>query len=263
MVSQRALLLAAFVSLASCCLAATQLAASELVQRGGLRVTYSGELSPNSLPREGAAPVEVSVGGKISTADGSQPPALRSFEVAINRHGLLNSSALPVCPLGAIQPASSGVALAACRSSLVGEGSFAAAVAIPEQSPFPSRGKILAFNGRSGGRPAILAHIYGTEPLPTSFTVPLTINTKGSGYGATLRGELPDLAANIAYVTEISITLGRSFSRGGKRRGYLEASCPAPAGFPGAVFPLMKTSFHFADGRNLSSTLNRSCRAIG
>jgi hypothetical protein len=72
-------------------------------------------------------------------------------------------------------------AISACRSSLVGTGTFSANVKLPEQSPFPSEGKVLAFNGRFKGRPAILAHIYGTRPVPTSYVLPFTIS-RGKGF---------------------------------------------------------------------------------
>ena len=48
-------------------------------------------------------------------------------------------------------------------------------VQIPEQVPYPSRGRIDAFNGRYHGRPAILLHVYGTDPAPASYTLPLAI----------------------------------------------------------------------------------------
>ncbi len=238
-------------------------AGAESVQKGGLRVSYQGALSPTRLPRTGAAPITVSVGGRISTVDGTLPPPLRSFEVAINKEGRIEPKAVPVCPLAAIQPASSEVALAECRASLIGEGTFAAEVAVPEQSPFPSIGRVLAFNGRYKGAPAILAHVYGTEPLPTSFTMPLTITPSKGTFGTVLKGDLPDLASSIAYVTDISLTLGTGPKGAGDRSGYLLAGCPAPEGFPGAVFPLLRAGFRFDDGRSLSSTLNRNCQARG
>jgi hypothetical protein len=252
--------LAAAALLLACAAAAPRPAAAETVQQGGLRVSYQGALSPTRLPRSGAAPISVTVGGRISTLDGSLPPPLRTLEVAINGQGRIDPGAVPVCPLAAIQPASSAVALAECRASLVGEGTFAAQVAVPEQSPFPSAGRLLAFNGRHKGRPAILAHVYGTEPLPTSFTMALSIAPQRGTFATVLRGSLPDLASSVAYVTEISLTLGAT---SGPRSGYLAAGCPAPAGFPGAVFPLLRAGFGFQGGRTLASTLTRSCEARG
>jgi hypothetical protein len=238
-------------------------ARAESVQKGGVRVAFSAKLAPTSLPREGYAPVAVSVGGKISTVDGSAPPPLRRMQIAINRYGRLDAHGLPRCRLEAIQPASNATALAACRSSLVGEGSFSASVSIPEQSPFPSTGKILAFNGVDHGRPVIFAHIYGTEPVPTSLTLPLRISAATGTFATVLTTSLPEVASNIAYVSSIDLRLSRTFSSGGRRRGYLSAGCPAPAGFSAASFPLMRASFTFEGSSELTSTLIRSCQVGG
>ena len=54
------------------------------------------------------------------------------------------------------------------------KASFCGERQAPEQSPFPSEGKVLAFNGRLHGTPVIFAHIYGTQPSPTSYVLPLT-----------------------------------------------------------------------------------------
>ena len=35
-------------------------------------------------------------------------------------------------------------------------------------------GKTIAFYGTYKGKPTVFAHVYGTEPVPTSFTLPLT-----------------------------------------------------------------------------------------
>jgi hypothetical protein len=237
------------------------LAQAETVQRGNLRVSFSGEIQPRTLPRQGAAPIAVSVGGRIYSTDGSPPPQLRRIEIAINRNGRLDPRGLPRCPLAKIQPATTRNALAACRSALVGQGSFAASVAIPEQSPFPSQGKLLAFNGREGGQPVIYAHVYGTDPVPTSFTLPMAITSISKGaFGTSISASLPRVTSNIAFVKEISLTLRRSFSYRGERHGYLSAGCPAPKGFPGAVFPLARAGFAFEGGRTLTTVLTRSCR---
>jgi hypothetical protein len=51
--------------------------------------------------------------------------------------------------------------------------------------------------------------------------------------------------------------------RGEQVPSYLSAGCPAPKGFPGAVFPFAKASFAFAKQPSLNSTLTRSCGAEG
>lgn len=129
---------------------------------------------------------------------------------------------LPVCHSSEIDPGTSAEALAACGSALVGEGRYLANTAFPEQSTFPTRGRIVAFNSVDHGHPAILAHV--------------------------------------GYLRKISLSLFRVFSYRGRSRSYLSAACAAPPGFPGAVFPFARASMAFEDGRRLSSTLTRSCR---
>jgi hypothetical protein len=236
------------------------LARAETAQQGKLRVAFSGEMSPNRLPRFGLVPVSVSLGGAISTTEGSQPPQLQKIEIAVNRYGRIAPGALPSCPISQIQPASTEGALEACPRSVIGTGSFQAKVLLPEQSPFPSRGQVYAYNGTYEGRPAILAHVYGTQPAPTSYTLPFVISERAKGaYGTVLRASLPQVTSKWGYVTGLSLRLSGS----GAARGFLRASCPAPRGFSGAVFPLAHSTFAFAGGIEVGATLQRSCRVQG
>ncbi len=241
-------------------LAFSSLAAAEVSQKNGVRVKVTGSMSPTALPRNGTAPIAVSVAGDISTSKQTSFPKLTKIAIAINSHGKLDRGGLPLCRLGHINPSTTQEALAACRSSLIGEGSFSADVRIPEQSPFPSEGKVLAFNGKLKGKPAIFAHIYGTRPVPTSYVLPFSITSTRGTYGTLLEASLPEVTGEWGYVTGISLDLDRTFSSGGKTRSYLSAGCPAPKGFGKASFPLAKTTFSFDGGLSLSSTLNRSCK---
>jgi len=236
---------------------------SEIVQRRGVRVSFDGKLTPRALPRRGVAPVGIAVDAKIAATGGEAPPQLRKIAIAINRNGHFTTQGLPVCRMHDIQPSTTANALVACRRSLVGEGHFSANVKLPQQSPFPSAGKVLAFNGRLRGKPAIFAHIYGTQPAPTSTVLPFSIKGAHGTYGTVLEASLPQATGDWGYVTGLKMDLRRSFNYRGKGRSYLSAGCPAPAGFPSAVFPLARTSFDFAGGPTLVSVLNRSCKATG
>jgi hypothetical protein len=253
----------ALLAAALAALALSALAQAEITQKGNLRVAFDGKLSPHALPRQGSAPVRVAVGAKIATTDGSNPPQLRKISIAINRNGRFEPAGLPVCSLEQIQPSTTEDALAACRSSLIGEGSFSARVLLPQQAPFPSQGKVYAFNGRFHGKPAVLAHVYGTNPIPTSYTIPFVVSPSRGTFGTTLSASLPQVTSEWGYVTGLQITLGRSFSSHGKKRSYLSAGCPAPKGFPGASFPFAKASFAFGGKKTITSTLARSCRVRG
>jgi DNA-binding beta-propeller fold protein YncE len=237
--------------------------ASVVEQRRGVRVSFNGKLTPHVLPRHGTAPVGIVVDANIGATGGDDPPQLRRISIAINRNGHFNSKGLPACGVEQIQPSTTDGALAACRPSLVGEGHFSANVKLPEQSPFPSSGKVLAFNGKVNGRPAILAHIYGTEPAPTSTVLPFLLRKSRGTYGTTLEASLPQATGSWGYVTGLRISLRRSFSYRGHSRSFLSAGCPAPAGFPSAAFPLAKTSFAFAGNLTLEAVLTRTCKARG
>ncbi len=234
-------------------------AGAETVRKGELQVAFEGRLTPNSLPRSGQAPVTVSVSAKVASTGTEAPPPMHRIQIAINAHGHIDPTALPVCSLEQIQPATTDDALAACKRSLVGEGRFLANVS--GHPPFPAEGKIYAFNGELEGRPAILAHVYGTVPAPASYTLAFVISRSKGTFGTTLKATLPPVVPGSGYITAIYLKLGRIFTEGARRRSYISASCPAPEGFPGAVFPFAKVSVGFQGGPAVASTLMRTCDA--
>jgi hypothetical protein len=237
------------------------LAQADVIQRGNARVIFDGKLSPQKLPRSGTAPVRVAVSTKIEPLPGKAPPQLRRIEIAVNRYGSLDTRGLPLCSLDEIQPSTTEDALSKCRDALVGTGTFSAKLLVSGTAPFPSEGKIYAFNSRLHGRPAILAHVFGTKPAPVSYTIPFEVRKKSQGtYGLVLSAAFPQVNSRQGYVSGLSLDLGRNFSYRGKRQSYLSAGCPAPTGSHSAVFSFARASFVFKS-RTLTSALTRSCRA--
>jgi hypothetical protein len=232
---------------------------SEVVQKKNVRASFAASIDPRVLPRTKPAPVSVSLAGRISTTDGSSPPQLRQISIAINRQGQLDYDSLPTCGLRDIQPSTTSGALAACGSALVGEGDFSANVELPQQAPFPSQGRVLAFNGVEDGRPVLFAHVYGTKPVPTSYTLVFSIRRTAGTFGTLLTASLPRVTADWGFVTGITLELGRARSARRGTLGYLNARCPAPPGFNAAVFPLARATFSFAS-ESLGSVLSRVCR---
>jgi hypothetical protein len=240
------------------------LANAEVVRKGNLQLALTGELSPTTLPRSGAAPIAVTIGGKITTTDDSPPPTLKTLAIDLNNSGAIESQGLPICPYSSIQPGSSSRALNACKTSLVGKGTFNAEITLAGQKPYPTGGRMLLFNGKEGGKNVLFGHIYAAHPFATSFVIVFKIKTLGKGpFGTSLAATLPPSLLNWGNITGIEIKLQKTFSSGGKRHSYLSAGCPTPKGVPRASFPLTKTTFGFNDGRSLSSTLVRSCKATG
>jgi hypothetical protein len=257
---ERPALLASFLLLA---LILTAAASAELVQRGHLRVKFDGKLTPSKLPRSGLAPVRVSVSAKVTDLTGGTPPPMRQMSIAINKNGRLDTTGLPLCHLEDIQPATTDDAIAGCRRSLVGEGNFFADVPPGSRAPFPSEGKIYAFNGEIDGKRAILAHVYGVKPAPASFTMAFVITQSKGAFGTTLKADLPKSKPGNGSITGIYLSLGKTFKAHGKRHSYFSGSCPTPKGISRASFKLARSSIAFQGGPTVSTDLNRSCTAKG
>lgn len=226
---------------------------------GNLIVTFDGRFAPHALPRDREVPVTVDISGKLRTADGERPPPLRSMSFAVDRHGKLSAHGLPTCEPGLLESTSSDEALSRCRRALVGTGGFGANVDFPDLE-FPVKGRLLAFNTRARGRPAIALHIHGANPIKATFVLILHIHHPPKGtFGTVLSTRIPRLAADLGYVTDFSLSLGRRYRHRGEARSFISARCAAPAGFPGALFKFVRGSFSFANGKTVTTTLARDC----
>jgi len=232
-----------------------------VVQQGNLRVTVRAQVQPFKLPRRMPAPIAVFLAGHVGTVDGDTPPQLQRMTIMVNRHGLLQSRGLPSCRLPQIQPGSTSRAMSQCADALVGSGRFWASVVFPDQRPYPTRGRLLVFNGRRGGQPVIFAHIYTTQPFDSSFVVTFAIRKISKDpYGTELSASLPQALGNWGFVDRIKLTLRRKYRYRGEQRSYFNAACPAPAGTDTIPFPLALASFYFAHHQKISATVEKACR---
>jgi hypothetical protein len=235
-------------------------ASATTIQQDNLRITVQSQIQPYKLPRTEAAPIAVFVSGHVATPSGATPPQLQAMSVEVNRHGLLQSRGLPTCRLAQVQPASDERALRQCGDALVGSGRFWAAVVFPDQRPYPTRGRLLIFNGKRDGKPVLFAHIYTTQPFATSFVITFAIKRIHDGpYGTELSASLPAALGNWGFVDRIKLTLRRKYDYRGKRRSYFNATCPAPSGTEVASFPLARASFDFSEAREIVLTVQKSC----
>jgi hypothetical protein len=242
------------------CLAAAAIATAAVVQQGNLRITVLSQVQPYKLPRKGTAPIAVFVSGHIGTANKTIPPQLEKLSVKVHRAGLLQSKGLPVCNVPQIQPASTERALNNCGKAVIGSGRFWANIVLPDQGAYPTRGRLLIFNGRKNGRPALLAHIFTSNPFANSFVIVFAIRHIDKGtYGTQLTASLPQALGDWGYVDRIKLTLKRKYRHGGVQRSYFNAGCPAPKGFRSTSFPLAKAEFSFAGGRQMSATVTKGC----
>lgn len=242
-------------------LAGATISQADVVGGANVRATFDGWITPKALPRAKPAPVALHLRGSLRTSDGKQPPQLRKIVFAINSHGIVSTAGLPVCRKSELVATTSAQALASCRDALIGEGRFNAHIAIPTQTPFPSRGRLLAFNSKHNGRKTILAHIFGTEPLPTVQVMTLTYQRPGKGtFGTTLALRVPEVGDDWGHVTGFSLNIQRRYTRGKRQRSVVSASCPAPRGFDSALFTAAKGTYYLADGRVITRVLTGTCK---
>jgi hypothetical protein len=239
------------------------MAQGEVVREGNLQGSFNGGISPSRLPRAELAPISVTMGGKVMTTDRTVPPKLETITLQINRQGHLESKGLPTCTLAKLNSLAAAQAKKVCEGALVGHGNVTSRVSLPGQGAFASNATLQAFNGRLNGRPAVLAQVASGAPLPLSYVIPFEVRHQSGTFGTALVATLPPIASEYGYISAFSLSLGRRYEVHGQKRSFASASCPVPEGFTRAPFAFAKASYAFADGRTLSTTLTRECKASG
>lgn len=248
--------------LAGLALAAVTASQAQTLQQNDVRVKFDADFEPHALPRLDPAPVQIEIKGGISTTDGSHPPPLQWLEVELNRKGQLSTVGLPICSAPLLQSTTTEQALGRCRSALVGTGAFDAEVALG--GDVPASGRIVAFNSRLHGKPALLLHFFAQVPVRFTLVVPLTITRKSGGeFGTLLRTRVPRLAGGLGSITRIDLTIGRRYSFAGKRRSYVSAACSALPGTNFAFFAFARARFRFESSPEFNSKLLKTCRVRG
>lgn len=236
-------------------------AQAEVEREGDVIVVFDGGISPRALPREGSAPVAVTIDGTFKSAqDVDPPPQLRTISIGINRAGTIFDRGLPTCRVRRIQPTTIKAAKRICREAIVGSGNVQLRVHLANQPPFTFDGPMLIFNAkRSGGHRRLLAQVYGLKP-PSAFVLNFKIVQTDGEFGTVIKTSLPKSAYKWAYVTHFDMRLKRFYTYRGERRSFVNAACAAPEGFPGAVYSFARSNFGFAGGKHVTTTLIRDCK---
>jgi hypothetical protein len=259
--TKKAALLFSVAILAALLLAS--LAQAGLSQKGVIQVSFGGELSPQTLPRQGSAPVTVGMNGSIRTTDKSVPPRLERISLDINSHGHLSAKGLKTCNLAQISTGTGATAKAVCGAALIGHGNVTSRIAFPSQEPFLSIGGMEAFNGKVHGRPAIFAQVSSQKPLSLTYVIVFEVKKTHGRYGTALVATLPPIASGYGEISSFYMTLGRKFSSHGHSESYASANCPAPSGVREAGFDLAKATYEFEGGISMENELSKQCKAKG
>lgn len=236
-------------------------AGAEVEQKGDVVVAFDGGISPRALPRNGLAPVTVSIDSSFRSADGTDPPPqLRTISIGINKGGKIFDRGLPTCRVRKVQPATIKAAKRLCRDAIVGRGNVRVRALLENQPPFTFSGPMLVFNAkRKDGHRRLLAQVYGVRP-PSAFVLTFNIREGHGTFGTVIKTTLPAPARKWAYVTHFDMDLRRTYVYRGEQRSFVSAGCAAPDGFPGAVYTFARANFGFGGGNHVVSTLVRDCK---
>jgi len=250
-----------FAALVFACLGAAFPAQAENAASGNILASFRGGFFPSSLPRTKPAPIRIHFAGDVKgLIPGTPPPPLWRVTFAINNSGgHLSNYGLPTCRRRLVQPGSEKWARERCGDAIVGSGIVIYQVRLPEQLPYTNKAKVLFFNapGRRGTS-RIFAQTYSETP-PASFIVPVSYSRRNGILGTIMTTVVPRSLRSFISFRHFDMTLQRTYFYRGKRRSLLSAACAAPAGFPGAIFPLAKITYDFSTGQRLTTTIVRSC----
>jgi hypothetical protein len=215
-------------------------------EAGNLKFVFDGGFKPTKLPKKKPAPIMLSASGKISTKDGSHPPALKEVVVETDKNGGINVKGVPVCKSGQLQSRDTSAAEKVCKKAIIGTGTTNVEIAFPEQSPIPVKSKLLVFNGgTSGGKTTLFIHAYITVPTPAAIVTTVKISKIHNGrYGTKSVATIPKIAGGSGSVTSFSLTIGK--------QGVLFAKCPDGKLQANALAK-------FADSTKVSATIVRTC----
>jgi hypothetical protein len=225
------------------------------IQAGNIIVDGEGGFTPKALPKNVDAPITLFGRGKITTVDGDFPPVLETIEFEFDKHGSVDTTGLPKCSMAKLAATTVPQARKLCPGAIVGTGQGRAVVKFPEQGPIAANSPITLFNGpRIGGDPSVLAHAHLTVPAPTTFIVPVRIETIHNGrYGYRVEAKIPKIAGGYGIPLSGSIRVGRKWTFKGKEHSFVNARCA-----DGRLQAIGK--FGFKDGTQLTGNFLSPCQ---
>ena len=108
-----------------------------------------------------------------------------------------------------------------------------------------------------GGEPTMIAHAWETVPTPQALLTEFSVEKINHGrYGCRTEITLPPIAGGDGVATLAEASFGRTFKRGGREVGYVEAECSG-----GRLQVYGRISF--VDGSHLQSLLSSPCHNEG
>ena len=198
------------------------------VKAGNLVLTFNGGFTPKTLSKTKLEPISLNVSGKIATADGTHPPAIKEVVIDTDKNGTIDVSGVPTCKSGELEARTSAQAEKICKPAILGTGTTDVEILFPESKPVPIHSKLIAFNGGTkGGTTTLYIHAYLTSPVTAALVTTVKISKEHKGpYGVRSVASVPKIAGGAGSVTAFSLTFPKKlFTYKGKKHGYLLAKC--------------------------------------
>jgi hypothetical protein len=213
---------------------------------------FNGDFKPKKLPKSEMAPVAVNIQGKISTADGTHPPALREVTIDFDKNGTVDVTGLPSCRRSQLERRGTKAARRICRQSIVGTGIAHVGIEASEQGPIPL--PLTLFNGGvEGGTTTLFIHTSIPAPTPTPIVAAVKLRKHHGGrYGLRAVSTIPPIADGSGSVLDYSFTIERLFEHKGTRQRYAIARC-----FDDRLSARMRSVF--SEGTEVVGTVVRAC----
>ena len=145
------------------------------------------------------------------------PPQLKTLAHRAQPQRQASTTAgLPVCPTTrSSRPPLR--ALNACRSALVGKGTFAAEISLRARPPTRPGRSCSSSTAEPGTSPVLFGQIYAPHPFATSFVIVFAVKKLGKGtYGTELPATLPRSLGNWGNLTGLEMTLSKALPLQGR-----------------------------------------------
>lgn len=193
-----------------------------------LQVELGGEVTPIRLSRAEMQSVALDLQGRVSTVDGTHPPALREMTTELDRNVAINLKGVPACRPTIIVEQQIGGAARACESTIVGGGNAEFEIAFPEQPPMTERGPVTIYNGElEDGVRKLYVYAYVHVPVPAAIVSTIEIKRIHEGrYGSQAVIKVPVIAGGSGSLIDFDLHLKRLFKLGDVRRNVVTARCP-------------------------------------
>ena len=215
--------------------------------------TFSGRISPTSLPKNSFAPVTAKINLDVTSGDTNPPPKLLTATAIFDNQVKVNFKGLPTCNPAKIENTTPPVARKACKQSIIGTGFANAKVTFPAQAPIDAPAPVTLFNGApKGGAPQIIIHAYTTVPAPTTFIVPGVLR-KVAGGKQSITFQIPPIAGGYGTLVHFDTSIGKKFKVKGKSQSYANGKCAK-----GKI--TLEGDFAYEDGTANHTTFSAKCQ---